>query len=212
MRSCGIHVRAISLEILNTHPWYWFKNLRLQPHLPRANELTPCYGLKELYLNIWIVTKNINTTSICRKMYFIQNLHAKYLTMNWNHAHTRLDSHTTHPRADLEGSFLARITQICLVILDNLHIHNCSEPVFYLWLSKVSANKRRRYICNVFSNWLRPCSAVDRKQAPFWPDWMNKKNHCCTWISSTPFWKGLQMSQEICFIHQRFSAKLWYFQ
>ena len=33
--------------------------------------------------------------------------------------------------------------------------------VFYLWLSKASANKRRRYIRNVFSHWLTPISATD---------------------------------------------------
>ena len=34
-------------------------------------------------------------------------------------------------------------------------------PVFYLWLSKVSANERRHYICNVFSHWPKPCSTID---------------------------------------------------
>ena len=38
-----------------------------------------------------------------------------------------------------------------------------SGLVFYPWLSEVSANERRRYLCNVFSLWLRPCSATDRK-------------------------------------------------
>ena len=33
-----------------------------------------------------------------------------------------------------------------------------AAPVFYSWLSEFSANKRRRYICNVFSNWLRHSS------------------------------------------------------
>ena len=36
---------------------------------------------------------------------------------------------------------------------------------FCIWLSKVSANERRHYKCNVFSHWLRPCSAIDRKWA-----------------------------------------------
>ena len=36
-------------------------------------------------------------------------------------------------------------------------------PFFNLWLSKVSANERRRYRCNVFSHWLRPCSVGDGK-------------------------------------------------
>ena len=38
----------------------------------------------------------------------------------------------------------------------------CSDPVFYLWPSKVSANEKRRYICNVLSHWLKPSSAMDR--------------------------------------------------
>ena len=37
--------------------------------------------------------------------------------------------------------------------------------IFYLWQSTVWANERRRYICNVFSHWLRLCSAIDRKWA-----------------------------------------------
>ena len=47
-----------------------------------------------------------------------------------------------------------------------------------LWLSKVLANDRRRYICNIFSHWLRPSPAMDRKwtqaymfEANF-PDWI----------------------------------------
>ena len=31
----------------------------------------------------------------------------------------------------------------------------CSKSLFYLWLSKVSANEKRLYICNVYSHWLR---------------------------------------------------------
>ena len=30
-------------------------------------------------------------------------------------------------------------------------------PIFYLWPSMVLANKRRHYLCNIFSYWLRPC-------------------------------------------------------
>ena len=41
-----------------------------------------------------------------------------------------------------------------------------SGTVFYLWLSKVSANERRRYICNVFSHWLRPCSTISLFHTP----------------------------------------------
>ena len=46
-----------------------------------------------------------------------------------------------------------------------------SGPIFCLWLSKVSANERRRYICNVFSHWQRPCSAIHGK----WPKISNSK-------------------------------------
>ena len=41
-----------------------------------------------------------------------------------------------------------------------------SGPIFYLWLSKISANERRRYFCSVFSHWLIPCWASDRKWDP----------------------------------------------
>ena len=50
-----------------------------------------------------------------------------------------------------------------------------SGSVLYLWLSKVSANERWLYICNIISHWLRPCSAIDRISAlvftrgQFWP-------------------------------------------
>ena len=37
-------------------------------------------------------------------------------------------------------------------------------PVFYLWLLKVPANGRSRYLLNTFSRWLRPCSKIDRKR------------------------------------------------
>ena len=38
-----------------------------------------------------------------------------------------------------------------------------TEPIFYLWLYKVSAKERRRCICNVFSHWQGPCSAIHNK-------------------------------------------------
>ena len=44
-------------------------------------------------------------------------------------------------------------------------ILNKAASVLYLSLSMASANERRRYICNVFSHWLRPCSFIDRKRA-----------------------------------------------
>ena len=47
---------------------------------------------------------------------------------------------------------------------------NHLEPVFYEWLSKVTANKRRRYISSFFSRWLRHCSTIDRKQAHWYID------------------------------------------
>ena len=39
------------------------------------------------------------------------------------------------------------------------------KPVFNLWQRTVSATKGTRYIRNLFSHWLRPCSAIDRKGA-----------------------------------------------
>ena len=42
------------------------------------------------------------------------------------------------------------------------NLYASSGPIFYLWQSKVSANERRRYICNVFFQWLRPCSTINK--------------------------------------------------
>ena len=47
--------------------------------------------------------------------------------------------------------------------------------IFYLWLIKVWANERRCYICNIFSYWLRPCSAIDRKQVQ---STLNQQKNC----------------------------------
>ena len=43
-----------------------------------------------------------------------------------------------------------------------------SGSVFLLWLSKVSANERRCYICNIFSHWLGPCSDTESKLVLVW--------------------------------------------
>ena len=37
--------------------------------------------------------------------------------------------------------------------------------IFCLWMSKVSTNEKRCYICNIFSQWLGPCSTIDWRQA-----------------------------------------------
>ena len=50
-----------------------------------------------------------------------------------------------------------------LMFLMQQIIDTFSGPFSYLWPSKISANERRRYICNVFYHWLRPCSAIDLK-------------------------------------------------
>ena len=34
-------------------------------------------------------------------------------------------------------------------------------PVLYIWLTEVPANGIKCYICNVFSHWLKPYSAID---------------------------------------------------
>ena len=51
------------------------------------------------------------------------------------------------------------------VDLTKIISHGRSGPVLYsAWLNKVLANERC-YICNVFSNWLKLCSAIHRAWA-----------------------------------------------
>ena len=40
--------------------------------------------------------------------------------------------------------------------------------VFYLGLSKVSANQRRCHLCDIFPHWLIPCMIIDRKLDLVW--------------------------------------------
>ena len=40
------------------------------------------------------------------------------------------------------------------------HQGNIMGSIFYLWLIKVLAKERRRYICNVSSHWLKPCTEL----------------------------------------------------
>ena len=50
----------------------------------------------------------------------------------------------------------------CMVLRKWLRLHGCwNGLVFYLWLSKVSANQRRHYIFNTFSHQVRPCLSID---------------------------------------------------
>ena len=49
---------------------------------------------------------------------------------------------------------------------DSTRFCSSSGPVFYLTLSKVSANERRHYMCNVFFRWLRPCPAIEGPRVP----------------------------------------------
>ena len=44
-----------------------------------------------------------------------------------------------------------------------LKMESSDGYVFYLWVSKLSANEETRYTSNVFPHWLRPCSVTDRK-------------------------------------------------
>ena len=60
---------------------------------------------------------------------------------------------------------LSRSTALLCAAANIQNSKGHSGPGFYLWLSKVPANERRCYMWNVFSHWLRPCSATDRKQA-----------------------------------------------
>ena len=60
---------------------------------------------------------------------------------------------------------------VCLILTEPLLITNMSQKIMsatmswahFLCLNKVSANERRRYICNVFSHWLRSCKVIDIK-------------------------------------------------
>ena len=49
-------------------------------------------------------------------------------------------------------------------------------PVFYLWLSKVSADDRRRYPCIGFSRWMSPCSARNTTGLDLW--------YACKWLAT----------------------------
>ena len=54
---------------------------------------------------------------------------------------------------------------ICYCDCPTLYNFQSDEPIFYLWLRKVLANEEWCYICNIFSHWIWPCLAVDRKWA-----------------------------------------------
>ena len=74
-----------------------------------------------------------------------------------------------------------RTSSVWYGIQQRRYVHTgsaCSfpEPDFYLWLRKVSANEGRRYICNVFPHWPRPCSAIDRN----WPCSSTLLSYCNT--------------------------------
>ena len=49
--------------------------------------------------------------------------------------------------------------------LESLQFTWRSWPVYCLWPSKLSINEWKRYMWNLFSHWLIPCSAIDRKRA-----------------------------------------------
>ena len=80
-------------------------------------------------------------------------------------------------------------------------------------MSKVLANERRCYICNIFSHWLRPWSVIDRKQTQMtadpnmslWFHWWNKALNSNT--KKTPH---LCASIEMCVdVGQCFLAVSW---
>ena len=50
------------------------------------------------------------------------------------------------------------------IITLNIITNSSVDRILCRWLSMVSANERRDYVCNLLSHWLRPCLAVDRKQ------------------------------------------------
>ena len=62
------------------------------------------------------------------------------------------------------------------VMMEKLIMKWATGLALYLFLSKVSSNERRCYICNISSHWMRPCSAIDRLKLSFR---LNVQNECC---------------------------------
>ena len=80
----------------------------------------------------------------------------------------------------LVGSSLVCITHIYMNVnksIESVVLGWYSRFVFYLWQNRISANQKRCYMCKDFSHWLRPCSAIDRKQALVMA--RNKPLICC---------------------------------
>ena len=59
---------------------------------------------------------------------------------------------------------------------------------FVIWVSQVAPNKRRYYICNVFSYWLRFCSAIDRKCTLVIPACVDMTIEYVLWCFISTFW------------------------
>ena len=88
-----------------------------------------------------------------------------------NRSHTILNRHLTlncHRNALWWRSILTNCDKIEIYLYrvwEWVWHKNTSGPVFYLWLIRVLTDERRCHICDMFSHWLRPCSAIDRQQA-----------------------------------------------
>ena len=52
---------------------------------------------------------------------------------------------------------IVRQTLLLVLGISIIDHSNDTGPAFYLWVRKISNNKRRLYLCNVFSHWLIPC-------------------------------------------------------
>ena len=84
--------------------------------------------------------------------------------------HWRKNASTVFNTLNFTVARLMKTTAVGFISLTTVNLgsysrHYClSGSVFSQWLNKVSANERIRYICNVFSHWLRPCPAIHRRK------------------------------------------------
>ena len=101
-------------------------------------------------------------------------LQFKIATLGW---HGVLRNELVWMSDKTKGSWLNTETLYCqhlnpsthpwnsILMLTSINLTEFKDRWSSSLVSKVSANERRRYPCNVFSHWLRPCTTVDKKRA-----------------------------------------------
>ena len=111
--------------------------------------------LEALVSIVWNRTQNISVIS--------RSILEALVSIVWN----RTQNISVISRSILEAlvSIVWNRTQNISVISRSILNH---WSVFCVRLSKVSANRRKRYMCNAFSHWLKPCSATDRNHTLVW--------------------------------------------